>query len=71
MDDVLDYADFYIAGYMKGWKKWRDDYINGAPVMQSPVTESAARSLAFDKALEEWYKQQTKKVDLISKAVKA
>jgi hypothetical protein len=28
--------------------------------MQYPVTESAARSLAFDKALEQWYEQQTK-----------
>ena len=46
--DVMDYAECYINGYMKVWKKWRDDYINGAPTIQNPVTESAARSLAPD-----------------------
>jgi hypothetical protein len=59
--DVLDYADCYIAGYMKVWKKWQSDYADGtSATMQYPVTESAARSLAFDKALEQWYEQQTK-----------
>lgn len=57
--DAMDYAECYITGYMEVWKKWRDDYINGAPVMQFPVTESEARALALDKGLESWYADAT------------
>lgn len=55
MDDVIEYADCYIAGYIEVWKKWQADYADGvSSAMQQPVTESAARALAFDKALAEW-----------------
>jgi hypothetical protein len=54
----MDYAECYVTGYMKVWKKWQSDYADGtSATMQNPVTESAARELAFDKGLESWYKQ--------------
>ena len=55
--DAMDYAECYVTGYMEVWKKWQSDYADGtSATMQNPVTESAARELAFDKGLESWYK---------------
>jgi hypothetical protein len=66
--DAIGYAEAYVTGYMKQWKKWQADYADGkCPVIQNPVTESAAREFAFDKGLNEWAESEIRWAKAASK----
>ena len=66
--DATDYAEAYVTGYMKYWKKWKADYAEGRfPVIQNPVTESAAREVAFGKGLNAWAESEIKLAKAASK----
>lgn len=66
--DAIDYAEAYVTGYMKQWKIWRADYADWkCPVIQQPVTESEARTFAFDKGLKEWQESEIRMAAAASK----